>query len=778
MGPLRRRFALLLALLAGLSLGPWYGSLRVHDDLDGLTWQMDQAGSLRYRMLDLAIVVGGPAPDLARVQAIVAEQRVVLDRLIGGDSRAGIPSCPEGLVRRRLREHLGRLDEIRALAERAVRDFGRHAEAIRDIRREVREIDDTVHLVGQSGQARVDTIVAVGRIASLLALALVGLVAYGIWDVFSRIRRLERASRSTEPPGLAALMRGPDEVAGLARTLSATTRELARRGAEESRRAERLVGQRRATRAFADDLKEWLTERGDLDGALGRAAAALGFDAIWADEEGKGAPALLGIAGMDASAWQSAMPPAYRIIDRDRALFAGLGHALDLSGHIPDVLRAAGQRTLIVAPLALGGERLGWLGMAARDPEHRPEDVAALVHILAQTLTLTLVARRLLRDRDRHGRLAALLATLPGMREGAASLGAELGRLVPHEVALLCRFGEVGAPDQTWRLADGRAALLDEACRAPMPDEVAVAIDAEVERHELLRAEGLACWLLAPLRAGARAVGALALGRREGGFAAAELDVVGRASPVLASALERLRLQEQLRRAGEEATFGGLGRMVAHEVRNPLNNLILHAHRVERFAARLPPGSEEQRLLAGHAEVLRGELGRLDAMVCGVLELGRGAAAPRERADLRTVVEEVCRVHAPALAEQGVAVSLDLGASPALVEIDRARIVQVMHNLFTNALDAMAHGANKGLWIGLRAQAGTWAVVVRDSGPGVGDPERIFSPGYTTKPLGSGMGLMISRRIAHLHGGQLSARTAPAGGAELALTLPAVQSST
>jgi signal transduction histidine kinase len=107
---------------------------------------------------------------------------------------------------------------------------------------------------------------------------------------------------------------------------------------------------------------------------------------------------------------------------------------------------------------------------------------------------------------------------------------------------------------------------------------------------------------------------------------------------------------------------------------------------------------------------------------------------------------------------------------------DRVQLQQVLLNLVTNGLDAMADvpAANRTLMISTAAGANEIEVSIRDSGRGL-DPElreRMFEAFHTTKPLGMGMGLTISRSIVESHGGRLWAMANPEGGETFRFTLP------
>jgi two-component system, NtrC family, nitrogen regulation sensor histidine kinase NtrY len=104
---------------------------------------------------------------------------------------------------------------------------------------------------------------------------------------------------------------------------------------------------------------------------------------------------------------------------------------------------------------------------------------------------------------------------------------------------------------------------------------------------------------------------------------------------------------------------------------------------------------------------------------------------------------------------------------------DPDQLDQMLINLVTNAIDASAEtgGHVRIRWI---AAAGTVTIVVEDDGPGVADTANLFVPFFTTKPNGSGIGLVLARQIAEAHGGSLVVRNRKAArGAEAVIALPA-----
>jgi two-component system sensor histidine kinase HydH len=138
---------------------------------------------------------------------------------------------------------------------------------------------------------------------------------------------------------------------------------------------------------------------------------------------------------------------------------------------------------------------------------------------------------------------------------------------------------------------------------------------------------------------------------------------------------------------------------------------------------------------------------------------------------LEPLVREVCDAIAPQLAAQGVHAELDL--PPQLTVLaDRDMLRRATRNLVLNALDAMPQGGE----LAVTGTAGPHGIEleIADSGPGIRDEDgpRLFEPFFTTKSGGAGWGLAIVQRIAAAHGGDVSVRNCPQGGAAFTIRLP------
>jgi two-component system sensor histidine kinase HupT/HoxJ len=256
------------------------------------------------------------------------------------------------------------------------------------------------------------------------------------------------------------------------------------------------------------------------------------------------------------------------------------------------------------------------------------------------------------------------------------------------------------------------------------------------------------------------------------------------------------RTQQQLLHAEKLASLGRLVAGVAHELNNPISFVLGNVHALKRNGERL--ASYIEALHAGQADpALRARL-RIDHILADLPSLIEGTLEGATRTT--DIVNGLKRFSAVDHAER-VAVDLNdviaraihwtsKGAAPCFlvhwtagdplpVMGNGGQLLQVLMNLIENAGDAGAAGGATPpqLWIGARRAGALLRVVLRDNGAGIAphDLSRLFDPFFTTKPVGkgTGLGLSISYGIIDQHGGRLSARNHPQGGAEFTIELPA-----
>lgn len=233
--------------------------------------------------------------------------------------------------------------------------------------------------------------------------------------------------------------------------------------------------------------------------------------------------------------------------------------------------------------------------------------------------------------------------------------------------------------------------------------------------------------------------------------------------------------QAELARASRIATVGALSASIAHEVNQPLGAVVMNAQTCLRWLGQTPP---DIAAAARAAERVARDGKRASEIVARTRGLLVRDEAPPDRLDLARMVEEVLGLLEREIAEQGTAIVLDLPSAPARVSASRVEMQQVLINLVTNALHALAPLERQHQRIEITVSGprdGLVSLSVRDSGKGIeaDDLDKLFSPFFTTKAGGMGMGLAICRATVEARGGHLAARNHEAGGAVFEFTLPA-----
>lgn len=228
----------------------------------------------------------------------------------------------------------------------------------------------------------------------------------------------------------------------------------------------------------------------------------------------------------------------------------------------------------------------------------------------------------------------------------------------------------------------------------------------------------------------------------------------------------RKQLQEATARKEKLLALGHLAAGVAHEVRNPLSSIKGLAR---YFAERTPADGEAHQL----ALVMAREADRLNRVVSELLELVRPAHLKYQSVDLNEVITHSLQLVSQDAASR--AISLKFIAQPALcrIQADPDRLKQVLLNLYLNAIHAI--GRDGVITVAVRECGdGRVKVSVADSGKGMTAEQlqAIFTPYFTTKADGTGLGLAVVQNIVEQHGGTIDAESTPGKGALFTLYLP------
>lgn len=245
-------------------------------------------------------------------------------------------------------------------------------------------------------------------------------------------------------------------------------------------------------------------------------------------------------------------------------------------------------------------------------------------------------------------------------------------------------------------------------------------------------------------------------------------------SRVEARTAELRRTQAELVQAGKLSALGQMSAGISHELNQPLMAIRQFADNGVRFLGR------------GKADVAEENLGRISELAARAARIiknlrafARNESEPMSKVDLCRVLGTAAELTEARRREAGAALAMELPEGPIFVRAGEVRLAQVFVNLINNAVDAMAGQPEGARAITLVAARKGERVVaeVRDTGPGIADPEKIFEPFYTTKEVasdeGMGLGLSISYGLVQSFGGMITGRNAAGGGAVFAVKLEA-----
>jgi PAS domain S-box-containing protein len=252
-----------------------------------------------------------------------------------------------------------------------------------------------------------------------------------------------------------------------------------------------------------------------------------------------------------------------------------------------------------------------------------------------------------------------------------------------------------------------------------------------------------------------------------------------RAQEMLQQAQQTLyTTQVELARVSRVTTMGQLAASIAHEINQPLTAITNNGSACLRLLAN---SSLDPEVLRRALQEIISDGSRASAVLAHIRALIKKAPAVKQVVDINEVIQEVLALVGPELRKNRISVEHQLTKTLPLVTADRVELQQVLLNLIMNGIEAMAGVTDRPCLIGVQSridESGNVLVSISDSGTGLrSDGDRIFTPFFTTKANGIGMGLSISRSLIESQGGRLWAESNSPHGAVFSFTLPAAAGS-
>ena len=235
--------------------------------------------------------------------------------------------------------------------------------------------------------------------------------------------------------------------------------------------------------------------------------------------------------------------------------------------------------------------------------------------------------------------------------------------------------------------------------------------------------------------------------------------------------LESVReIENELELSRRLAAIGRLTSGVGHEVKNPINAIVVH---LELLRTKLNLAGSDSRAVR-HLDIIESEIQRLDRVVQTLVDFSRPVELQLRDQDLRTVVSSVLMLASAELETRNVRVVSELPPNVLLAKVDADLIKQAILNIVLNGAQAMEELGGGELTVHMREEGRMAVLNIIDQGTGIPDDirDKIFDLYFTTKKEGSGIGLAMAYRILQLHNGSIDVQSVPSIGTIFVLRIP------
>jgi signal transduction histidine kinase len=230
------------------------------------------------------------------------------------------------------------------------------------------------------------------------------------------------------------------------------------------------------------------------------------------------------------------------------------------------------------------------------------------------------------------------------------------------------------------------------------------------------------------------------------------------------------RIEDEIELSRRLAAIGRLTSGVAHEVKNPINAIVVHLEVLREKLKQIDPDTRR------HMDVIGSEIHRLDRVVQMLVDFTRPVDLRLTEMDLRKLVDEVAVLASPAAEQHQVRLERSGSPDPLPARIDADLVKQAVLNIVLNGVQAMPQGGT--LRLSCRRDGDGALVTIRDQGPGIPTDirDKVFNLYFTTKKDGSGIGLAMAYRVVQLHHGSVEFTSVAGQGTTFYLRLPLLES--
>jgi signal transduction histidine kinase len=232
------------------------------------------------------------------------------------------------------------------------------------------------------------------------------------------------------------------------------------------------------------------------------------------------------------------------------------------------------------------------------------------------------------------------------------------------------------------------------------------------------------------------------------------------------------RIEDEIELSRRLAAIGRLTSGVAHEVKNPINAIVVHLEVMRQKLKDIDPDTRR------HIDVIGSEIQRLDRVVQTLVDFTRPVELRLVETDLHKLVDDVVILASPAAEQNQVHVERQGGQEPLPTRVDVDLVKQAVLNIVINGVQAMPEGGT--MRLELRRDGDNAILTIRDQGQGIPEEirDKVFNLYFTTKKGGSGIGLAMAYRVVQLHHGSLEFDSVPGEGTTFYLRFPLSESTT